>query len=66
MANQINWGKTYCEIEENSAWGVDTLWSTRFVPDVSAPTCWTTFALTADSTSFRADTILYTADTTQL
>lgn len=66
MANQINWGKIYCEMETDQSWGEDTLWSTNFVPDFSAPTCWTTFALTADTTSFRADTTLYTADTTQL
>jgi len=66
MANSINWGKVYCEMETNNAFGQDTLWSTYFIPDFSAPTCWTTFALTADSTSFKADTILYTADITQL
>lgn len=66
MANNINWGKVYCEMDTNKSLGANTLWSTFFIPDFSAPTCWTTFALRADSTSFTSDNTIYTADTTQL
>jgi len=50
----------------NDSWGADTYWSTNAVPDISAPTCWDTFRLTADSTLFTADTTTLTADRTQL
>jgi hypothetical protein len=65
MANAINWGKVYCEMETNSSWGADTLWSTEYIPDFSAPSCWTTYSMTADSILFTADTTLYKADITQ-
>lgn len=70
MANQINWGKIYCDMETNDAFGVYEQWSTYFIPDFSAPECWsivpvTPFtadlisilgvSLTADTTQFRAD-----------
>ena len=75
MANQINWGKIYCEMETDDSWGADTLWSTNFVPDFSAPTCWSGVTpvtpFTADLVSYfggdlTADTTQFTADKTQL
>jgi len=67
MANNINWGKVYCEMETNSVWGADTSWSTYYVPDFSAPTCWTlTDPLSSDSTLYTADNNALTADRTQL
>ena len=68
MANQINWGKIYCDMLTNESWGADSDYTVgTSIPDFSAPTCWTLVpAFTADTTSFRADTTLYTADTTQL
>ena len=67
MANNINWGKVYCDMLTNSAWGADTTWSTKYVPDFSAPTCWSvTDPFSADSTLFTADMTQYTADKTEL
>jgi len=67
MANSINWGKIYCEMETNSAWGADTAWSTKYVPDFSAPSCWTLVdPFSADTTLYTADTTQYTADKTQI
>jgi len=73
MANLINWGKTYCEIHDNSGWG-DEQWSTYFIPDISAPTCWAAVPVTpftADLISYfggnlTADNTIFTADKTQL
>jgi|TARA_R100000908_G_C3638827_1_gene76086 hypothetical protein len=70
MANNINWGKVYCEMVTNSAWGTDSAFTTEFIPDISAPSCWATFPITADltqisGTAFLADTTLYRADATQ-
>jgi hypothetical protein len=54
-------------METNSAWGADTSWSTYYVPDFSAPTCWTlTDPLSSDSTLYTADNNALTADRTQL
>ena len=71
MANSIDWGKIYCDMIDNTGWGSDTAWSTNFVPDFSAPSCWGTFALTADLTNISgtpltADTTNYKADATQI
>ena len=71
MANNINWGKVYCIMIDNKGWGADTAWSTNAVPDISAPSCWGTFALTADLTNIsgaplNADTTQYKADATQI
>lgn len=70
MANNINWGKVYCEMETNSVWGTDTAWSTNYIPDFSAPTCWSGGAplipFTVDTTAYRTDTTLYTTDRTQI
>lgn len=74
MANQINWGKIYCEMIDNSAWGQDEQWSTYAINDISAPTCWGLVPVTpftADMISYfggnlTADTIQFTADKTQL
>ena len=66
MANNINWGKVYCDMATNDSWGADTYWSTNAVPDISAPTCWDTFALTADTDKFYAANKILTADRTQL
>ena len=66
MANNINWGKVYCEMLTNNSWGADIRWSTNAVNDLSAPLCWDAFKLTADLTIYTADTKLLTADQTQL
>lgn len=67
MANNINWGKVYCEMEVNSSWGADEDWSTNYIPDFSAPTCWTLVdAFTVDTTAYRTDTTLYRTDRTQI
>jgi hypothetical protein len=74
MANQINWGKVYCDMEINDAFGVDEQWSTYAIPDFSAPTCWSLVPVTpftADMVSYfggilTADTTSFTADETQL
>jgi hypothetical protein len=70
MANNINWGKIYCDMITNKGFGSDTAFSTNFIPDISAPSCWDTFELRADLTSisgapFRTDTHNYRADATQ-
>ena len=74
MANQINWGKIYCEMIDNSAWGQDEQWSTYAINDISAPTCWGLVPVTpftADMISYfggnlTADTTQFTSDKTQL
>lgn len=71
MANNINWGKICCEMITNSGFGSDTAYSTTSIPDISAPSCWGTFPLTADLTqisgvALTADTTIYRADQTQL
>ncbi len=71
MANSINWGKIYCSMITNSGFGSDTAYSTNSIPDISAPSCWGTFELTADlteisGTPFRASTDKYRADATQI
>ena len=66
MANSIDWGKIYCEMEQEGAFGADTFWSTNAINDIASPTCWVTFAITADSTMYSADTTQLTADRTQL
>jgi len=74
MANQINWGKIYCEMITNESWGQNTQWSTFAVNDISAPTCWGTVPVTpftADMVSYfggnlTADNAVFTADKTQL
>ena len=49
MANSIDWGKVYCSMFDNSAWGDDPNYTTVAITDVSA---------TADSTLFTADATL--------
>ena len=66
MSNIIDWGKIYCEMEQDGSFGTDTLWSTNAINDIASPTCWVTFAITADSTIYLADTTQLTADRTQL
>ena len=71
MANNINWGSIYCAMITDSGFGSDTAYSTNSIPDISAPSCWATFPLTADltnisGTAFLADTTTYRADQTQL
>ena len=66
MANNINWGKIYCDMEQDNSFGADTLWSTNAINDIASATCWITFALRADSTLFQAANKLITADRTQL
>ena len=66
MANNIDWGSVYCEMEQDGSFGADTLWSTNAINDIASPTCWVTFALRADSTLFTSDTTTLTADRTQL
>jgi len=71
MANNLNWGKIYCEMITNGGFGTDTAYTTNAIFDSSGPACWATFPLTADLTqisgvAFTADTTLYRADQTQL
>lgn len=66
MANNIDWGSVYCEMEQDGSFGSDTLWSTNAINDIASPTCWVTFALRADSTLFTSDSTTLTADRTQL
>tara|TARA_Y100000114_G_C11743356_1_gene320243 strand:- start:615 stop:815 length:201 start_codon:yes stop_codon:yes gene_type:complete len=62
MANTVNWGKVYCNMVTNNSWGVDIAYTTNAINDLSTPTCWTTFTISADSTEFTADTTTITAD----
>ena len=68
MANNINWGKVYCEMLTNEGWGQDAAYSANAVNDLSAPTCWGGVFLpfTSDTTLYRADTTILTADQTQI
>jgi hypothetical protein len=66
MANNINWGSVYCEMEQDSSFGADTLWSTNAINDIASPTCWVTFKISTDSTTYRTDTTYLTTDRTQL
>jgi|TARA_R110000765_G_scaffold171382_1_gene276321 hypothetical protein len=71
MANNIGWGSVYCVMITDESFGGDPAYTTKFIPDISAPTCWTTFPITADltqisGTPFTADTIKYRADVTQI
>jgi len=67
MANNINWGKVYCDMVTNSSWGVDYEYTTKFIPDFSAPTCWTIVdAFTVDTTAYKTDTTSVTTDRTQI
>lgn len=74
MANTINWGKIYCDMETNDGWGLDKQYTTYFIPDFSAPACWSLVPVTpftADMISYfggnlTADTTQFTADKTQL
>lgn len=60
MANDINWGKIYCEMTTNEGWGQSIQWSANAVNDISAPLCWE--PVRADNTYLTADSTLYTAD----
>lgn len=68
MANNINWGKIYCDMLTNEGWGADADYTVgTSIPDFSAPTCWTLVpAFTADTTLYTADTTQYKADATQI
>ena len=66
MANNINWGNVYCEMEQDGSFGTDTLWSTNAINDIASPTCWVTFRVSTDSTLFTGDSTTLTADRTQL
>ena len=66
MANTINWGNVYCEMEQDGSFGADTFWSTNAINDIASPTCWVTFRVSADSTLFTGDSTTLTADRTQL
>ena len=74
MANLINWGKIYCDMESDNSFGANEQWSTFAIPDISAPTCWASVPVTpftADMISYfggalTADTIQFKADITQL
>ena len=65
MSNNIDWGKIYCQMDLDGAFGTDTFWSTNAINDISSPTCWLTFPFTADTTLYTSDTTLLTADKTQ-
>jgi hypothetical protein len=62
MANTVNWGKVYCNMVTNNSWGLDIAYTTQAINDLSTPTCWTTFTISADTTDFTADTTSLTAD----
>lgn len=68
MANSIDWGKVYCSMFDNSAWGDDPSYTTVAISDVSAPVCWGATGLvppfSADLTTVLADSTLFTADAT--
>ena len=74
MANSIDWGKIYCDMETNDTFGVDEQYTTYFIPDFSAPTCWGLVPVTpftADMVSYfggniTVDTTQFKADKTQL
>lgn len=74
MANTINWGKVYCEMEANDGFGKNEQWSTYSINDISAPTCWGLVPVTpftADMISYfggilTADNAQFTSDITQL
>ena len=66
MANTINWGNVYCEMEQDGSFGTDTLWSTNAINDIASPTCWVTFRISADTDKFFAANKIITADRTQL
>lgn len=64
MANTVDWGKVYCNMVTNNSWGIDIAYTTQAINDLSTPTCWTTFTISADTTDFKADNIDLTADVT--
>ena len=74
MANNINWGKIYCDMEVSGSFGADEQWSTFSIYDPGAPACWSNVPVTpfsADLISYfggnlTADTIEFKADKTQL
>jgi hypothetical protein len=68
MANNINWGKIYCDMLTNEGWGADADFTVgTSIPDFSAPTCWTLVdAFTVDTTAYRTDTTSVTTDQTQI
>jgi len=66
MSNNIDWGKIYCNMEQDGSFGADTLWSTNAINDIASPTCWVTFRISTDTTLYTADTTSLTADRTQL
>jgi hypothetical protein len=73
MANQINWGKIYCDMQTNESFG-DEQWATFAIPDISAPECWSLIPVTPFTTdmisyfggNLTCDTIEFKADITQL
>mgnify|MGYP003650422313 FL=1 len=73
MANSINWGKIYCDMEVNGSFGADEQWATFAIYDPGAPACWSSVPVTpfsADLISYfggnlTADTIEFKADKTQ-
>ena len=66
MANTINWGKVYCEMETNGSWGADQDYTTFFIPEVSSPSCFVTAGLRADTNLYKADSSTIKADATQI
>jgi len=56
MANQINWGKIYCDMETNDGWGLDEQYTlvpvTPFTADMIS---YFGGNLTADNAVFKAD-----------
>jgi len=66
MANNINWGSVYCDMEQDGSFGADTFWSTNAINDIASPTCWVTFRISADTDKFFAANKIITADRTQL
>ena len=38
MANNIGWGSVYCVMITDESFGGDPAYTTKFIPDISAPT----------------------------
>lgn len=57
MANSIDWGKIYCSTNFG-----EKAQTTIAIPQESAPTCFVTVTVSADTTTIKADTTTTTAD----
>ena len=69
MANNIDWGKVYCEMITNKGFGLGDDYTVGLsIHDPSAPACWASSGLipafSVDTTTVKADSTLFTADAT--